>query len=204
MKFVVSSALLAARLATVGRVIVQKNNIPILDCFRFDIRGGKLSIMASDGDSTLTSELELNESDGEALFAVNAKTLQDAIKEIPEQPLEFYLNTDTLELVVDYQNGQYKLLAQAADEYPTAPEGEGEFVSPAALAVGEARMSVKVPDAEWWQTEFTLQDGANIFYRENNAINSNWNDDMGSGYSVQLAPGNKVRLNFSTGTGSVE
>ena len=71
MKFVVSSALLAARLATVGRVIVQKNNIPILDCFRFDIRGGKLSIMASDGDSTLTSELELNESDGEALFAVN-------------------------------------------------------------------------------------------------------------------------------------
>ena len=65
-------------------------------------------------------------------------------------------------------------------------------------------MSVKVPDAEWWQTEFTLQDGANIFYRENNAVNSNWNDDMGSNYSVQLAPGNKVRLNFSTGTGSVE
>lgn len=129
MKFVVSSALLAARLATVGRVIVQKNNIPILDCFRFDIRGGKLSIMASDGDSTLTSELELNESDGEALFAVNAKTLQDAIKEIPEQPLEFYLNTDTLELVVDYQNGQYKLLAQAADEYPTAPEGEGPMAT---------------------------------------------------------------------------
>lgn len=86
----------------------------------------------------------------------------------------------------------------------TAPEGEGEFVSPAALSGGEARMSVKVPDAEWWQTEFTLLDGSNIFYRENNAINNNWNDDLGSGYSVQLAPGNKVRLNFSTGTGSVE
>lgn len=129
MKFVVSSALLSARLATVGRVIVQKNNIPILDCFRFEIRGGKLSIMASDGDATLTSELELNEADGEAIFAVNAKTLQDAIKEIPEQPLEFYLNTESLELIVDYQNGQYRLLAQQADDYPTAPAQEDTMAS---------------------------------------------------------------------------
>ena len=126
MKFVVSSALLAARLATVGRVIVQKNNIPILDCFCFEIRGGKLSIMASDGDATLTSELELNETDGEAIFAVNAKTLQDAIKEIPEQPLEFYLNTETLEITIEYQNGQYKLMGQDASDYPmpSLPEEE--------------------------------------------------------------------------------
>ena len=118
MKFVLPSSQLLARLTTVGRVIVQKNNLPILDCFCFDIKGGELTITASDNDTTITSTIKLLECDADVRFAVNAKTMQDAIKEIPEQPLECYLNTDTLELTIDYQNGQYKLMAQDATEYP--------------------------------------------------------------------------------------
>lgn len=118
MKFVLSSAKLSAHLNTIGRVIVQKNNIPILDCFCFDIIGNTLTITASDNDTTIITHLELNESDADVKFAVNAKTLQDAIKEIPEQPLAFYLNTETLDLTIEYQNGQYKLLAQSAEQYP--------------------------------------------------------------------------------------
>ena len=95
MKFTISSSLLSARLTTIGRVIVQKNTLPILDCFCFDIKGQMLTITASDNDSTLTAKAELNECDADVRFAVNAKTLQDAIKEIPDQPLECYLNTDT-------------------------------------------------------------------------------------------------------------
>lgn len=119
MKFTISSSLLSARLTTIGRVIVQKNTLPILDCFCFDIKGQMLTITASDNDSTLTAKAELNECDADVRFAVNAKTLQDAIKEIPDQPLECYLNTDTFELTIEYQNGQYKLMGQSADEYPT-------------------------------------------------------------------------------------
>lgn len=118
MKFVISSSLLSSRLTTIGRVIVQKNTLPILDCFCFDIKGNTLTITASDNDSTLTTRLELNESDADVRFAVNAKTLQDAIKEIPEQPLECFLNTESYELTIEYQNGQYKLMGQSADEYP--------------------------------------------------------------------------------------
>lgn len=118
MKFVLPSSQLLARLTTVGRVIVQKNNLPILDCFCFDIKGEELTITASDNDTTITSTIKLLECDADVRFAVNAKTMQDAIKEIPEQPLECYLNTDTLELTIDYQNGQYKLMAQDATEYP--------------------------------------------------------------------------------------
>ena len=119
MKFVISSSVLSSRLMTIGRVIVQKNTIPILDCFCFDIQGTTLAITASDNDTTLTAKAELNECDSDVRFAVNAKTLQDAIKEIPDQPLECYLNTESYELTVEYQNGQYKLMGQSAEEYPT-------------------------------------------------------------------------------------
>lgn len=119
MKFVISSSVLSSRLMTIGRVIVQKNTIPILDCFCFDIQGTTLTITASDNDTTLTAKAELNECDSDVRFAVNAKTLQDAIKEIPDQPLECYLNTESYELTVEYQNGQYKLMGQSAKEYPT-------------------------------------------------------------------------------------
>lgn len=119
MKFVISSSVLSSRLMTIGRVIVQKNTIPILDCFYFDIQGTTLTITASDNDTTLTAKAELNECDSDVRFAVNAKTLQDAIKEIPDQPLECYLNTESYELTVEYQNGQYKLMGQSAEEYPT-------------------------------------------------------------------------------------
>lgn len=119
MKFVISSSVLSSRLMTIGRVIVQKNTIPILDCFCFDIQGTTLTITASDNDTTLTAKAELNECDSDVRFAVNAKTLQDAIKEIPDQPLECYLNAESYELTVEYQNGQYKLMGQSAEEYPT-------------------------------------------------------------------------------------
>lgn len=119
MKFVISSSVLSSRLMTIGRVIVQKNTIPILECFCFDIQGTTLTITASDNDTTLTAKAELNECDSDVRFAVNAKTLQDAIKEIPDQPLECYLNTESYELTVEYQNGQYKLMGQSAEEYPT-------------------------------------------------------------------------------------
>lgn len=128
MKFVISSSALSARLSTIGRVIVQKNNLPILDCFCFDIHGTQLTITASDSNTTLVTTLELNECDSDARFAVNAKTIQDSIKEIPEQPLEFYLNLDTYEMTVEYQNGQYKLMAQNAEEYPVLSVSEGEDI----------------------------------------------------------------------------
>lgn len=125
MKFVISSSVLSSRLMTIGRVIVQKNTIPILDCFCFDIQGTTLTITASDNDTTLTAKAELNECDSDVRFAVNAKTLQDAIKEIPDQPLECYLNTESYELTVEYQNGQYKLMGQSAEEYPTPAISDG-------------------------------------------------------------------------------
>lgn len=118
MKFVVSSSLLSSRLQTIGRVIVSKNNLPILDSFLFSIKDSRLTLTASDNEITLTTWIDLIESESDVSFVVNAKTIQDAMKEIPEQPLAFYVNSSNLEITVQYQNGEYHFMGQSADDYP--------------------------------------------------------------------------------------
>ena len=77
-----------------------------------------MSVTASDSETTMITSIEVNESDADGRFAVTAKTLLDALKEIPEQPLSFSINLDTMEITVQYQNGKYSLMGQNADEFP--------------------------------------------------------------------------------------
>ncbi len=118
MKFIISSTVLSSRLQAISRVVNSKNSLPILDCFLFELMDGTLSVTASDGETTMIATVEVNESDVDDSFAVTAKTLLDALKEIPEQPLTFEVNTDTLEVTVHYQNGKYSLMGQSAVEFP--------------------------------------------------------------------------------------
>ncbi|MDR3118021.1 MAG: DNA polymerase III subunit beta [Mediterranea sp.] len=117
MKFIVSSTALFSHLQAVSRVVNSKNALPILDCFLFDLQDGILSITASDSETTMVTSVEVNESDTNGKFAVVAKTLLDALKEIPEQPITFDIS-NTLEITVRYQNGKYSLMGQHTDEYP--------------------------------------------------------------------------------------
>lgn len=118
MKFVVSSTVLSSHLQAISRVVNSKNALPILDCFLFELQDGILSITVSDSETTMVTSVEVNESDADGRFAVIAKTLLDALKEIPEQPLIFDVNTNSLEITVQYQNGKYNLMGQNADEFP--------------------------------------------------------------------------------------
>lgn len=121
MKFSVSSTGLFSHLQAISRVINSKNSLPILDCFLMQLKENTLLLTASDGETTLTTQLEVNSSNEEGCFAVSSKTLLDALKEIPEQPLTFDVNTQTQEITVYYQNGKYSLMGQTADEYPQIP-----------------------------------------------------------------------------------
>ena len=118
MKFIVSSTALFSHLQAISRVINSKNALPILDCFLFELEDGTLSVTVSDSETTMVTSIEVNESDMNGRFAVTAKTLLDALKEIPEQPLTFDVNTGTYEITVQYQNGKYSLVGQNADEFP--------------------------------------------------------------------------------------
>ncbi|MDH6535339.1 SusF/SusE family outer membrane protein [Parabacteroides sp. 52] len=73
------------------------------------------------------------------------------------------------------------------------PEGDGEFVSPTFVASDELRMCVKLPDTDWWKTEFIVL-GGNIVYR-------GIGDDQ---ERVSVAAGQKAYLHFTTGKASVK
>ncbi len=126
MKYVVTSTLLYSRLQTIDRVITQKNSIPILSCFLFQLNKEQLEVTATDNDTTLKCTMPLTESDGDCSFAVPAKQFLDILKEIPEQPLSIEYNPTTLQIDIIYQSGHFSLQAEPADEYPTLKEHTGE------------------------------------------------------------------------------
>ena len=121
MRFTLSSSALSSRLSTLSKVINSKNSLAILDCFLFDVTNNTLTITASDSENVLTTKLALTESDGEGHFAVNNKTILDAVRELPEQPLTIDVDTQNYTVKVVYQNGIYNFTAQNADEYPNVP-----------------------------------------------------------------------------------
>ena len=118
MKFIVSSTSLFSHLQAISRVINSKNSLPILDCFLIELHDGTLHMTATDNETTLSTSIEVNEFDEDGRFAVSSRTLLEALKEIPEQPLSFLINPENLEITVQYQNGKYSLMGQNADEYP--------------------------------------------------------------------------------------
>ena len=128
MKLKVSSAALFGRLTSINRVLNSKNSLPILDCFLFEIEDKKMSITASDSETTLVTSVELIESDENARFCIKAKTIQDSLKEIADQPITLDVNLETMEIRGSYQNGRFNIVGERADEYPVPHRMDGEAV----------------------------------------------------------------------------
>ena len=119
MKFIVSSTLLLSHLQTISRVINSKNSMAILDNFLFRLEGTRLSMTASDQETTMTTAIDVMEAEGEGVFAVNAKILLEPLKELPDQPLTFEIDDNNLEIFLYFQNGRYNFIGVNGDEYPT-------------------------------------------------------------------------------------
>ena len=59
MKFTVSSSALLSLLAATGKVISNRNTLPILDYFRMDLQGNTLKVTTSDLETTMVSSIEV-------------------------------------------------------------------------------------------------------------------------------------------------
>ena len=100
MKFVVSSTALLNVLQTSSKVVSNKNTLPILDNFLFDLKEGVLKITASDLETTLIGSLKVDNMEEEGLIAVPVKLMLDSLKEFSEQPLTIEANESTWEIQV--------------------------------------------------------------------------------------------------------
>lgn len=118
MRLTVSSTTLAGSLLALSKVFNTKNLLPLLDCYIFNINGNQLTITASDFENVMTTTLQLDESSGDGQFAINSRTILDAVKELPEQPLTLDVDLSTYAVKVIYLNGIYNFTAQDSSNYP--------------------------------------------------------------------------------------
>jgi len=128
MKFVVSSTEILGHIQAISRVISNKNTLPILDNFLFELKDGELIATASDLETTLITTIPLDASEGEGVIALPAKILTDTLKEFPEQPLTFEVDAQTLAVKLSTENGKFSIPGQNGDDYPKNPEKEQDSI----------------------------------------------------------------------------
>lgn len=116
MKFIVSSSQLLKQLQVLGGVINSNNTLPILDNFLFELSENKLKVSASDLETTMSAEVDV-ESDNTGSIAVSARLLLDTLKTFPDQPLTFKTEGEsTIEIISD--QGKYDMAFFGGDEFP--------------------------------------------------------------------------------------
>ena len=118
MKFIVSSSYLLKQLQVLGGIINNNNTLPILDHFLFDISGSTLKVSASDLETTVIAQLEV-ESDATGQICVPARLLLDTLKTFPEQPLTFTVE-DNNTVEISSNSGKYALAYAEGADFPSA------------------------------------------------------------------------------------
>ena len=121
MKFIVSSAALLKELNNINGVITTNPVVPILENFLFEIEEKKLIITASDLQTSIITELEIEAKDSGSI-AVPARILLETLKNLPEQPVTFSIDEETYSIEISSDNGRYKLAGENSTDFPKIPE----------------------------------------------------------------------------------
>lgn len=122
MKFNIPSKTLAQQLVAVAKVINSKNALSILDNFLLTLNGDTLTITGSDQENVMTATLQVYEAEGEGSIAVPSKRLLDMLKEVPGQPLTFYVNDENKEIDIRFMNGHFNFMGIDGNEFPVQDE----------------------------------------------------------------------------------
>ena len=122
MRFIVSSSYLLKKLQIIGGVINSNNTMSILENFLFELSENKLTVSASDLETTIKGVIEVESTDT-ASIVVPYKILIDTLKTFTEQALTFIINdNNTIDIVS--KNGKYTLAYLDSQEFPTVVEIE--------------------------------------------------------------------------------
>ena len=119
MKFTVSSSALLSVLSMTGKVINNKSSLPILEHFLMELKDGVLRVTASDSETTLIGNLEVENVEQEGMVAAPAKVLLDELKECSEMPLTFDVNEGTWEIKITWHSGGSSVPGANPVSYPT-------------------------------------------------------------------------------------
>lgn len=124
MKFSLSSSELLKQLQIAGGAINTNPVLPILEDFLFTISNNKLTIAATDLETSIITSIEV-QSDGDGVVAVPAKILLETLKALPPQPITFSVDDEKYGIEITSSYGKYRLAGEDGKDFPKIPEPEG-------------------------------------------------------------------------------
>ncbi|MEQ8904619.1 DNA polymerase III subunit beta [Ekhidna sp.] len=138
MKFIVSSSYLLKQLSAINGVITTNPVVPILENFLFEINDGNLTVTASDLQTSMITELQV-EAKEDGSIAIPAKILLETLRNLPEQPVTFSIDSNTYSIEINSDNGRYKLAGENATDFPKIPTvSDGYAVNMSSEVLGRA------------------------------------------------------------------
>ncbi|MBL7792779.1 MAG: DNA polymerase III subunit beta [Saprospiraceae bacterium] len=121
MKFSVSSSELLKQLQLAVGAIGNNPVLPIMEDFLFAISNNRLTITASDLETSIVTEMEVM-ADSDGAVAVPAKILLETLKALPQQPITFVVNEENFGIEITSAYGKYKLAGENGQDFPHIPE----------------------------------------------------------------------------------
>lgn len=129
MHFIVSSSVLLKNLLTVGGIISTNVVLPILEDFLFELEGTTLTLTGSDLETMIKVKMEVQSDpamggENKGKICIPSKILLEYLKNLPEQPIRFSVNSSDLTIEISSNTGKYKIGGERADEYPREPAAD--------------------------------------------------------------------------------
>ena len=118
MNLTVSKSELQTRLIAISKIIPSKPSLPIMASFLFETKDNRLFLASSSEEGQIKTSIEC-QADAEIKFCIPAASLLDALKSLPEQPIQICLDENNLEIKIKYSGGKFQMMGQSADDFPT-------------------------------------------------------------------------------------
>ncbi|MVZ63173.1 DNA polymerase III subunit beta [Sphingobacterium humi] len=120
MRFIVSTSILLKQLQSISGASSSSTVLPILENFLFEIKDNLLTISATDLQTSMVTSLQI-EAKEEGRVAMPSKILIETLKTLPDQPVAFSVDMNTLAVEISAGDGKYKLSGENADDFPKIP-----------------------------------------------------------------------------------
>ncbi|MEI8278853.1 MAG: DNA polymerase III subunit beta [Bacteroidota bacterium] len=121
MRFIVTSTALLKNLQQISGVISANTVLSVLEDFLFELKGNTLTLTATDLETMMRVQLDVNDAQGNGRICIPSKILMDYLKNLPEQPITFSVNEQDLSIEISSDVGKYKIGGEKADDFPKEP-----------------------------------------------------------------------------------
>lgn len=121
MRFIVTSTALLKNLQQISGVISTNTVLSVLEDFLFELKGNTLTLTATDLETMVRVQMDVNDAQGEGRICIPSKILTEYLKNLPEQPITFNVNDKDLSIEMSSDVGKYKIGGEKADDFPKEP-----------------------------------------------------------------------------------